>query len=159
MSSSTYAPGPIAAAHLRGCWRTLQGLTDFAIAQSYLDTATKWGLDKLDALRQLFTTTATNWCTCARRRCCSRCTDRGQAAVPPQPRRLAATPLPTDAVATSRVDPHPAKASRAVCGHRARPPLARRRCRPELRDPRPEVRGGALNRPTRVGVSTEKEMT
>jgi transposase len=39
-----------------GCWRTLQGLTDFAIAQSYLDTATKWGLDKLDALRQLFTT-------------------------------------------------------------------------------------------------------
>lgn len=39
-----------------GCWRTLQGLTDFAIVQSYLDTATKWGLDKLDALRQLFTT-------------------------------------------------------------------------------------------------------
>lgn len=38
-----------------GCWRTLQGLTDFAIVQSYLDTATKWGLDKLDALRQLFT--------------------------------------------------------------------------------------------------------
>jgi len=23
--------------------------------QSYLDTATKWGIDKLDALRQLFT--------------------------------------------------------------------------------------------------------
>jgi len=41
-----------------GCWRTLQGLTDFAIVQSYLDTATKWGLDKLDALRQLFTTGA-----------------------------------------------------------------------------------------------------
>lgn len=39
-----------------GCWRTLQGLTDFAIVQSYLDTATKWELDKLDALRQLFTT-------------------------------------------------------------------------------------------------------
>jgi transposase len=39
-----------------GCWR--QGLTDFAIAQSYLDTPTKWGLDKLDALRQLFTTGA-----------------------------------------------------------------------------------------------------
>jgi transposase len=39
-----------------GCWRTLQGLTDFAIVQSYLDTATKWGHDKLDALRQLFTT-------------------------------------------------------------------------------------------------------
>jgi Transposase IS66 family len=41
-----------------GCWRTLQGLTDFAIVQSYLDTATKWGLDKLDALHRLFTTGA-----------------------------------------------------------------------------------------------------
>jgi transposase len=41
-----------------GAWRTLQGLADFAIVQSYLDTATKWGLDKLDALRQLFTTGA-----------------------------------------------------------------------------------------------------
>lgn len=41
-----------------GCWRTLQGLTDFAIVQSYLDTANKWGLDKLDALRTLFTTGA-----------------------------------------------------------------------------------------------------
>ena len=41
-----------------GCWRTLQGLADFAIVQSYLDTATKWGVDKLDALRQLFTTGA-----------------------------------------------------------------------------------------------------
>ena len=41
-----------------GAWRTLQGLIDFAIVQSYLDTATKWGLDKLDALRQLFTTGA-----------------------------------------------------------------------------------------------------
>jgi len=41
-----------------GCWRTLAGLTDFAIVQSYLDTATKWRLDKLDALHQLFTTGA-----------------------------------------------------------------------------------------------------
>jgi transposase len=41
-----------------GCWRTLQGLIDFAIVASYLDTATKWGLDKLDVLRQLFTTGA-----------------------------------------------------------------------------------------------------
>jgi transposase len=41
-----------------GAWRTLQGLTDFAIVQSYLDTANKWGLDKLDALRTLFTTGA-----------------------------------------------------------------------------------------------------
>jgi len=38
-----------------GAWRTLQCLTDFAIVQSYLDTATNWGLDKLDALHQLFT--------------------------------------------------------------------------------------------------------
>lgn len=41
-----------------GCWRTLQGLIDFAIVQSYLDTTTKWGHNKLDALRQLFTTGA-----------------------------------------------------------------------------------------------------
>ncbi len=41
-----------------GAWRTLAGLIDFAIVQSYLDTATKWGLDKLDALHQLFTTGA-----------------------------------------------------------------------------------------------------
>ncbi|MDQ5828046.1 MAG: IS66 family transposase [Chloroflexota bacterium] len=41
-----------------GCWRTLQGLIDFALVQSYLDTATKWGLDKLDVLRKLFTTGA-----------------------------------------------------------------------------------------------------
>jgi transposase len=39
-----------------GCWRTLEGLADFAIVQSYLSTAAKWGLDKLGALRQLFTT-------------------------------------------------------------------------------------------------------
>jgi transposase len=41
-----------------GCWRTLQGLTDFAVVHSYLNTATKWGLDKLEAIRQLFTTGA-----------------------------------------------------------------------------------------------------
>ena len=41
-----------------GCWRTLQGLADFAIVHSYLDTATKWGQDKRDVLRQLFTTGA-----------------------------------------------------------------------------------------------------
>jgi transposase len=39
-----------------GCWRTLAGLADFAVVQSYLSTATKWGIDTLDALRQLFTT-------------------------------------------------------------------------------------------------------
>jgi transposase len=38
-----------------GCWRTLQGLADFAIVQSYLSTVGKWGIDVLDALTQLFT--------------------------------------------------------------------------------------------------------
>ena len=33
----------------------LDGLADFAIAQSYLSTAAKWGIDALDALTQLFT--------------------------------------------------------------------------------------------------------
>jgi transposase len=37
-----------------GAWRTLAGLADFAIVQSYLSTATKWGLDTLDVLTQLF---------------------------------------------------------------------------------------------------------
>jgi transposase len=41
-----------------GCWRTLQGLADFAIIQSYLSTATKWGISRHDALKQLFTTGA-----------------------------------------------------------------------------------------------------
>lgn len=39
-----------------GAWRTMQGLADFAIVHSYLDTANKWGIDKLNALRKLFTT-------------------------------------------------------------------------------------------------------
>jgi transposase len=37
-----------------GTWRTLQGLADFAITESYLSTASKWGIPKLDALRDLF---------------------------------------------------------------------------------------------------------
>jgi transposase len=37
-----------------GCWRTLTGLAEFALVQSYLSTAAKWGLSKLDALRDLF---------------------------------------------------------------------------------------------------------
>jgi transposase len=28
-----------------GCWRTLQGLAEFALVQSYLSTAAKWGTD------------------------------------------------------------------------------------------------------------------
>jgi transposase len=39
-----------------GCWRTLEGLADFAVVESYLSTAAKWGIDALDALTQLFTT-------------------------------------------------------------------------------------------------------
>jgi transposase len=39
-----------------GSWRTLHGLADFAVVQSYLSTATKWGIDTLDAMTQLFTT-------------------------------------------------------------------------------------------------------
>jgi transposase len=39
-----------------GCWRTLQGIADFAVVQSYLSTAGKWGLSRYQALHQLFTT-------------------------------------------------------------------------------------------------------
>ena len=38
-----------------GTWRTLQGLADFAVVQSYLSTTAKWGIDALDALTRLFT--------------------------------------------------------------------------------------------------------
>jgi transposase len=41
-----------------GTWRTLAGLTDFAVVQSYLSTARKWGIDSIDALTRLFTTGA-----------------------------------------------------------------------------------------------------
>jgi transposase len=37
-----------------GCWRTVEGLADFAVIQSYLSTAAKWGISKLGALRDLF---------------------------------------------------------------------------------------------------------
>src|SRR5664279_2166878 len=41
-----------------GCWRTLDGLTEFAVVHSCLATATKWGKDKYQALTELFTTGA-----------------------------------------------------------------------------------------------------
>ena len=41
-----------------GTWRTLAGLADFAVVQSYQSTARKWGVDSYDALTQLFTTGA-----------------------------------------------------------------------------------------------------
>jgi transposase len=37
-----------------GAWRTIEGLADFAVTQSYLSTATKWEISKLDALRDPF---------------------------------------------------------------------------------------------------------
>jgi transposase len=39
-----------------GCWRTLDGVAEFAVVQSYLSTAHKWGITRIEALRQLFTT-------------------------------------------------------------------------------------------------------
>lgn len=39
-----------------GAWRTIDGLADFAVVQSYLSTAAKWGIDAFDALTQLFAT-------------------------------------------------------------------------------------------------------
>jgi transposase len=41
---------------ISACWRTLQGLSDFAVLRSYLSTAAKHGKDTLDVLRELFTT-------------------------------------------------------------------------------------------------------
>jgi transposase len=38
-----------------GGWRTLQGLADFAVVQSYLSTAAHWGITRFGALYRLFT--------------------------------------------------------------------------------------------------------
>jgi transposase len=37
-----------------GCWRTLKGLADFAVVQSYLSTAAHWGITRFQALHRLF---------------------------------------------------------------------------------------------------------
>jgi transposase len=50
----TIRPAKVQQRSSGGCWRTLQGLADFALVQSYLSTAGKWGISKLDALRGLF---------------------------------------------------------------------------------------------------------
>ena len=50
----TIRPVKVAQRASGGCWRTLQGLADFAVVQSCLSTATKWGIPKIDALRSLF---------------------------------------------------------------------------------------------------------
>jgi transposase len=47
-----------AAGSIGGTWRTLAGLADFAVVQSYLSTARKWGINSYDALTRLFTTGA-----------------------------------------------------------------------------------------------------
>lgn len=37
-----------------GCWRTLKGLADFAVVQSYLSTAAHWGITRFQALHRLY---------------------------------------------------------------------------------------------------------
>jgi transposase len=37
-----------------GAWRTLQGLADFAVVQSYLSTAAHWGITRFQALHHLY---------------------------------------------------------------------------------------------------------
>ncbi len=51
----TIRPAKVQQRSSGGCWRTLEGLAEFALVQSYLSTAAKWGISKLDALRGLFT--------------------------------------------------------------------------------------------------------
>jgi transposase len=50
----TIRPAKVQQRSAGGCWRTLTGLAEFALVQSYLSTAAKWGISKLDALRDLF---------------------------------------------------------------------------------------------------------
>ena len=50
----TIRPAKVQQRSSGGCWRTLTGLAEFALVQSYLSTAAKWGISKLDALRGLF---------------------------------------------------------------------------------------------------------
>jgi transposase len=50
----TIRPAKVQQRSSGGCWRTLEGLAEFALVQSYLSTAAKWGMSKLDALRELF---------------------------------------------------------------------------------------------------------
>ena len=50
----TIRPAKVQQRSSAGCWRTLTGLAKFALVQSYLSTAAKWGISKLDVLRGLF---------------------------------------------------------------------------------------------------------
>jgi transposase len=49
----TIRPAKVQQRSSGGCWRTLTGLAEFALVQSCLSTAAKWGISKLDALRDL----------------------------------------------------------------------------------------------------------
>ena len=49
----TIGPAKVQQRSSGGCWRTLTGLAEFAIVQSGLSTVAKWGISKLDALRDL----------------------------------------------------------------------------------------------------------
>jgi transposase len=53
-AEQTIRPAKVQQRSSGGCWRTLTGLAEFALVQSYLSTAAKWGISKLDALRDLF---------------------------------------------------------------------------------------------------------
>ena len=53
-AEQTIRPAKVQQRSSGGCWRTLQGPADFALVQSYLSTASKWGISKLDVLRGLF---------------------------------------------------------------------------------------------------------
>jgi len=54
-SERTLRPVKVQMRAAGGCWRKLDCLVQFAKVQSYLSTATKWGINTLDALRALFT--------------------------------------------------------------------------------------------------------
>jgi transposase len=54
-SERTLRPVKVQMRTAGGCWRKLDCLVEFAKVQSYLSTATKWGVDTIDALRALFT--------------------------------------------------------------------------------------------------------
>jgi transposase len=54
----TIRPAKVQQRSSGGCWRTLTGLAEFALVQSCLSTAAKWGISKLDALRDLFNSRA-----------------------------------------------------------------------------------------------------
>jgi transposase len=50
----TIRPAKVQQRSSGGSWRTLTGLAEFALVQSYLSTGAKRGISKLDALRDLF---------------------------------------------------------------------------------------------------------